>query len=143
MTRHQDTPLAAPKPLERWFFVFAGLNGLMAVGLAALGTHAAEQGGKVIIDLAVLFQLTHAVCLLALCFIHPGAPAKLRPTLRLSAFGFVGGMFLFCMPLYWLGFNGPGSLGPFSVLTPVGGTGFLIGWAALSFAGLRYATQKL
>lgn len=134
---------APPKRLERWFLVFACLNGLMAVGLAALGTHGASPEGKVIIDLGVLFQLTHAICLVTLCFIQPGAPEKLWPTLRLSALGFVGGLLLFCLPLYWLGFNGPGSLGPLSVLTPVGGTGFLIGWAALTWAGLRYATQPL
>lgn len=140
----QNTPDSAKppaKPLARGYLLFASLNGLMAVGFAALGSHAPIEDGKVIIDLAVLFQLTHAICLFALFFIYPNAPKPLWPTLRLSAMGFAAGLTLFCWPLYWLGFNGPGSLGAFSPITPVGGVGFLIGWAGLSWAGLRFATQ--
>ncbi|MEM9877687.1 MAG: DUF423 domain-containing protein [Pseudomonadota bacterium] len=129
------------QPLPRWYFIFASINGFMAVGLAALGAHAAAPDGRPIIDSAVLFQLTHAVCLVALFFLYPSAPRHLWPTLRLGATGFAGGLLLFCLPLYWLGFNGPGSLGPLAKIPPVGATGFLIGWAALSWAGLRYATQ--
>jgi len=138
MTTETSTPA---KPLPRGYLIFASLNGFAAVGLAALGAHAASADGRVIIDSAVLFQLTHAVCLVALCFLYPNTPTKLWPTLRLGAAGFTFGLLLFCVPLYWLGFNGPGSLGALSKLPPIGATGFLVGWAALSWAGLRYATQ--
>lgn len=138
-----NTPLQQPpKPIPRAYLVIASLSGLTAVAFAALGSHTAVEDGKVIIDLAVLFQLSHAVCLFALFFIQPGAAKSLWPTLRLSALGFGVGLALFCLPLYWLGFNGPGSLGRLSFLTPIGGTGFLVGWAALTWAGLRYAVQK-
>lgn len=138
-----DASIAPPKPLARGYLLFAAINGLIAVAFAALGSHSPITDGKVIIDLAVLFQLTHAICLFALFFVYPNAPQTLWATLRLSAVGFAGGLVLFCLPLYWLGFNGPGSLGPLSALTPIGGTGFLIGWAALCWAGLRFATQPM
>lgn len=138
-----DPTTPPPKPLARGYLLFASLNGLMAVGFAALGSHSPIEDGKVIIDLAVLFQLTHAVCLLALFFIYPSAPKLLWPTLRLSAVGFGAGLMLFCLPLYWLGFQGPGSLGVLSPITPVGGIGFLVGWSALTWAGLRFATQPM
>lgn len=143
MEHTPDPNLPPPKPLARGHLLFASLNGLMAVGFAALGSHTPIEDGKVIIDSAVLFQLTHAICLVALFFIYPSAPRPLWATLRLSAMGFAVGLMLFCWPLYWLGFNGPGSLGALSPITPVGGVGFLIGWTALTWAGLRFATQPM
>ncbi|MEM7570347.1 MAG: DUF423 domain-containing protein [Pseudomonadota bacterium] len=135
-----------PKPLSTFYLILAGISGLMSVGMAALGSHALEgklqPGGDTLIEQASLFQLAHAICLIALFFTYASAPVILARTLRLSAAGFAFGLLLFCLPIYWLGINGPGSLGPFSILTPIGGVGFLIGWAGLSFAGLRYATAQ-
>ncbi|MEM6834161.1 MAG: DUF423 domain-containing protein [Pseudomonadota bacterium] len=134
------------KPLNTIFLLLAGVSGLMSVAIAAADNHllpdALAPGGQVLIDQAILFQLTHAICLLALFFTFPSAPTALKATLRLSAAGFAVGLLLFCLPIYWLAFHGPESLGPFSLLTPIGGTGFLIGWAGLSWAGLRYAATN-
>lgn len=135
-----------PRPLHTAHLILAGASGLMAVAMAALGSHVMADklapGGQVLIEQALLFQLTHAICLTALFFTYSSAPIVLARTLRLSAAGFSMGLLLFCLPIYWLGLNGPGSLGALSWITPVGGTGFLIGWAALSYAGLRYATAR-
>lgn len=141
-----DSLSGEPRPLHTFYLILAGASGLMAVAMAALGSHMMAgklaPGGQVLIEQALLFQLAHAICLTALFFTYSGAPVVLARTLRLSAAGFAMGLLLFCLPIYWLGLNGPGSLGGLSWITPIGGTGFLIGWAALSYAGLRYATAK-
>lgn len=141
-----EQPINEPTQLSTLYLILAGASGLMAVAMAALGSHMfdgkLEPGGDTLIDQAILFQLTHAICLIALFFTYGSAPVVLARTLRLSAGGFAVGLLLFCLPIYWLGLNGPGSLGALSPITPVGGTGFLVGWAALSYAGLRYATAR-
>ncbi|MEM7571019.1 MAG: hypothetical protein AAF337_14610, partial [Pseudomonadota bacterium] len=76
-----------PRPLNTFYLLLAGASGLMAVGLAALGSHMMDArlapGGETLIEQALLFQLTHAICLIVLFFTYASAPVVLARTLRL------------------------------------------------------------
>ncbi len=124
----------------RWITLAAGLLGLTGVGLGAFGAHALQEllaasGHLETWRTAVLYQLLHAVALLALGGLPPSARAGLSPApgrcrcLSLIAGSWVAGVLLFCGSLYWLALGGPRWLGP---VTPVGGLAFLAGWALVT-----------
>jgi uncharacterized membrane protein YgdD (TMEM256/DUF423 family) len=46
--------------------------------------------------------------------------------------GFIGGLAVFCAPMYHLAVSGRKS--SFSQMMPIGGVSMLVGWAALMFA---------
>jgi uncharacterized membrane protein YgdD (TMEM256/DUF423 family) len=109
----------------------AALLGLLGVALGAFGAHALKpaleaHGSVETWKTAVLYQLVHAVALLALAGwrdAHGGAGG------RIAAF-WTAGVVLFSGSLYWLALGGPRFLGP---ITPLGGVAFLVGWASLAW----------
>ncbi len=120
------------------------LNGLTAVALAALGSHAvALEDGQAsrLFELAYFFQLCHALVVVAIGLVFRRL-GRNRRLIGFAALGFVFGMALFSGSLYWLALAGPGSLGFWSWLTPVGGTCLLIGWIALVLASFRFNTDR-
>ncbi|MFE8070599.1 DUF423 domain-containing protein [Marinobacteraceae bacterium S3BR75-40.1] len=81
---------------------------------------------------AVHYQGLHALALLAvaiLCNRVPGSRAC-----GWSGRSFVAGTLLFSGSLYALALGAPRGLG---MITPIGGTLFIIGWGALAWAGYR------
>ena len=103
----------------------AGLLGFLGVALGAFGAHALKEsleahGGTDIWRTAVLYQLVHAVALLALGWARGGTGAG--PV----AACWIAGVVCFSGSLYGLAFGGPRWLGP---VTPLGGLFFLAGWA--------------
>jgi uncharacterized membrane protein YgdD (TMEM256/DUF423 family) len=107
----------------------AGLFGFLGVALGAFGAHALkgvlEAGGHVDTwKTAVLYQLVHAVALLALAGWRDaqGGPGKK------VAWCWSAGIVLFSGSLYGLSLGGPRILGP---ITPLGGGAFLLGWVLL------------
>ncbi len=107
--------------------VAAGFFGLIGVALGAFGAHGladylAANDSALTWQTAVLYQLIHAVALLALG----------RQTTRWRALVWVWslGIILFSGSLYALALGGPGWLGP---VTPIGGLLFLLGWLILCF----------
>ena len=124
-------------PVGGWLMVVAILGGL-AVAAGAFGAHALE--GKLsdqyleVYKTAVQYQMIHTLALLGVAIlgaIHPDA-AWLRP----SAWLFLVGTLLFSGSLYALVFSG---IRPLGIITPFGGLAFILGWAALAMAGLRWA----
>ena len=108
----------------------------VAVGLGAFGAHGLE--GKVgAAELAAFltgarYQMYHALTLIAVAWLAGKGFA-----VRLVAFtgwAFVAGTVLFSGSLYILGITGSRAL---VVLTPLGGLGFLAGWAGLFVIALR------
>ena len=121
----------------RWITVAAGFFGLTGVALGAFGAHALKatletNGTQHAWHAAMLFQLIHAVALLALAGwrdAHAGPSAKVGAC-------WVAGIVLFSGSLYALALGGPKFLGP---LTPLGGLAFMLGWGLIAWKTLRQA----
>lgn len=119
----------------RWITLAAGLLGFLGVALGAFGAHALKATLVAGDHLetwktAVLYQLVHAVALLALAGwrdAHAGPSAKVAAC-------WVAGVVLFSGSLYGLALGGPKLLGP---ITPLGGLAFLIGWALLIYTAWK------
>ena len=110
----------------------AGLLGFLGVALGAFGAHALKAALLINGQLdswktAVLYQLIHAVALLALA---SWRDANARPNTAVAVCWTVG-VVLFSGSLYWLALGGPiNLLWPF---TPLGGVALLVGWGILIF----------
>lgn len=123
--------------------VLAGANGAIGVAALAAGAHALKaklppsQLDQFL--LAAQIQLWHAIALLALggvlALAEATAPFAGRATM--AGWTLQAGIILFSGSLYWLSLNGPGSLGPFHWLTPIGGLLLMAGWIFILFAGLK------
>jgi uncharacterized membrane protein YgdD (TMEM256/DUF423 family) len=108
----------------------SSIFGLTGVVLGAFGAHAlrdtlAAHGTAGTWETAVHYHLFHAVALLAVALARPAAPA---PWLRRAGLAWGAGIVLFSGSLYLLALGGPQWLGP---VTPLGGLGFIAGWAAV------------
>jgi len=121
----------------RFWLVLAGVNGVIAMAAAAIGTHALTgQISEQQLDWftrAAEHQLWHALALLGLAALM--ATTESWGLARWAGWAFQIGILLFCGTLYWLGLVGPGSLGPLHVLTPLGGLSLIAGWGLLGVAG--------
>ncbi len=122
-----------------WIFM-AAANGFIAVSASAFGAHilkGLEAGGLVLFSQGADFQMSHALALLGVGvfanFVNPEA----QKALYYSGISFQVGIILFSGSLYWLGFNGPGSLGSLHFIPPIGGFSLLIGWGLLTFTSWK------
>ena len=119
-------------PSLRWITLAAGLLGFLGVALGAFGAHALKatllaNGHLDSWKTAVLYQLIHAVALLALA---NGRDALAGTQAKVAAC-WVTGVVLFSGSLYGLALDGPTKLlGP---VTPLGGLALLAGWGLLVF----------
>lgn len=123
--------------VPRWILLSAGLLGFLGVALGAFGAHVLKEtltvrGSLATWQTAVLYQLVHAVALLALGSQASETYAGGRWIARL----WIAGVILFSGSLYWLALGGPKILGP---VTPLGGLAFLIGWLLLAWKGWKRA----
>lgn len=120
----------------RSIILAAGLLGFLGVALGAFGAHALKatlvaNGQLDSWKTAVLYQLVHAVALLALA---GWRDAHGGPNLKV-AFCWVLGVLLFSGSLYCLALGGPISvLWP---VTPLGGLALLAGWGLLIFSAWK------
>ena len=115
----------------RPWIVLAGLNGAMAVGLAAYAAHglASDPTAQGLAERATQFQLLHALALLA----ADRLAADGRRLAHGAALLFFAGMVLFSGSLTLKALTG-GPL-PISMLTPAGGIALMLGWLVLALAG--------
>jgi uncharacterized membrane protein YgdD (TMEM256/DUF423 family) len=109
-----------------WILAAAGVLGLLGIALGAFGAHAlkATLEAHASLDIwrtAVLYQLVHAVALLALAA-GRALPAGVATPIAAC---WVAGVLLFSGSLYGLALGGPKLLGP---VTPLGGLCLLAGW---------------
>ena len=135
--------------MARLFLSLAALGGFLAVALGAFGAHALRESldaySLSIFEIAVRYQFYHALALFGLGLIcrhefgQGDSTGQDRPgqdrLLAMSGYGFVIGMVIFSGSLYLLAFTGQRWLG---AITPIGGLGFLVGWAALA----RWAIKR-
>lgn len=116
----------------RLFLLFATFFGLTGVALGAFAAHGLKSrlGAEylAVFQTGVHYQLIHALALFGVALLALHAPSRL-----LGAAGglFVVGVLLFSGSLYLLTLTGVSKLG---IITPIGGTAFLAGWACLMLA---------
>ncbi|WP_342380774.1 DUF423 domain-containing protein [Myxococcus stipitatus] len=123
--------------MMRWWLVLGAVNAFLAVGAGAFGAHGLKA--RLSPDLLVIFEtgaryhMYHSLGLVAV-----GLFGYLRPTSLLSGAGWamLVGILLFSGSLYALALTGVRTLG---AITPLGGLGFLAGWALLALAAWRAA----
>jgi uncharacterized membrane protein YgdD (TMEM256/DUF423 family) len=120
--------------VPRWIPAIAGCLGLLGVILGAFGAHYLKETLTVremlpVWQTAVLYHLIHAVALLAV-----GSWIGNGRQVAVIAICWISGVILFSGSLYWLALGGPKLLGP---VTPIGGMGFLVGWAGVVWSALK------
>ncbi|MCP3665268.1 MAG: DUF423 domain-containing protein [Gammaproteobacteria bacterium] len=113
-------------------------SGFLTVALGAFGAHMLE--GQIDEHQLLIYQKSsyymglHGLGLLAVGLWLQHHPS---PWLRRAGWSFGLGILLFCGSLYAIAFGGPSILG---IITPIGGTAFLMGWLALAIAAWRSET---
>jgi len=115
-------------------FRVAAILGFLGVGIGAFGAHGLQARLEALdtvktFGTASLYHLVHAVVLLAI--------SREYPKFRAAWWSFFFGLLIFSGSLYVLSVSGMRWLG---AVTPVGGLGFLAGWALLAFP--KNAGQK-
>ncbi|OIQ91436.1 hypothetical protein GALL_266410 [mine drainage metagenome] len=106
----------------------AGIFGAAAVAIGAYGAHGLGGHAQDLTGKASEFGLLHALALLAL---SRGA-APLRRSLKLAGTFFLLGTLLFCGALTALALTS----WPVALVTPFGGTSFILGWLCLAGGGM-------
>ena len=119
----------------RLWIVLGAANAFLSVAAGAFGAHGLKA--RLAPDLLAIFEtgaryhMYHALGLIAI-----GLVAQARPSPLLSGAGWamLAGILLFSGSLYALALTGVRALG---AITPIGGLGFLAGWALLAVAVWR------
>ena len=122
--------------------LIAGMLGALAVFLGAFGAHAlpdvlgtmgvepAEIESRCeVFETAVKYHVYHVLALMGVGLV---AQQRTGRAVNISAIAFLLGIIFFSGCLYLLVFTGIKLLG---AVVPLGGSSFIVGWAALAFAG--------
>lgn len=121
--------------MGNWLMV-SSASGFLAVALGAFGAHGLQTRLEGLADgakrlgwwhTAAHYQLVHALALAVVALVIAKAPQA-----RFAGYAFTFGSLLFCGSLYAMTLGGPRVLG---AVTPLGGLGFLAGWAILLWCG--------
>jgi uncharacterized membrane protein YgdD (TMEM256/DUF423 family) len=106
----------------------AAIGGFFSVAAGALAAHlAAGDRAATLLRTGALYGMIHATALIAVT-VMAEAGSRLKYPLLAAGWSFAAGMFLFSFSLFGLALTGIEWLG---LVTPIGGAGFLVGWAAL------------
>jgi len=116
-------------------FAFLGaVNALVAVAAGAFGAHGLRDRLSPrhleIFETAARYHMYHALALFAVAWLA----SRQAPLAGAAGWSLVGGIAIFSGSLYALALTGIDRLG---AITPVGGLGFIAGWALLAAAALR------
>lgn len=116
--------------MERFFAAMAALAGASAVAADAMARHlSADPAQAALAAIGSRYGLVHAAALLALvALLRFGAKGVRRAWLLAACWCFALALPLFCGTLFLLAAGIGAALTP---LVPVGGTLFIVGWAAL------------
>jgi uncharacterized membrane protein YgdD (TMEM256/DUF423 family) len=118
----------------RAWIAAAAIAGFLSVAAGAVAAHlAAGHRTAELLRIGALYGMVHAAALLAVAAM---AKARARPNLALAIAGwsFAAGMLLFSFSLFALALTGAEWLG---LVTPFGGAGLLVGWAALGLHAVQ------
>jgi uncharacterized membrane protein YgdD (TMEM256/DUF423 family) len=117
--------------MHRNFLLIGAIFGFLGVAIGAFGAHGLRNRLApemlAVFEIGVRYQMYHVFALLTIAAVigHAG-PARL---LTIAGWSFIGGILVFCGSLYALALTGTTIFG---AITPIGGLGFLIGWACLA-----------
>ena len=115
------------------FSQFAALSGLLAVALGAFAAHGLKNSLTTyelkIWNTAVFYQFIHTLLLLFIANYKPFLSKKMRLT-KIACFSSSVGIILFSGSLYLMALLKFSGLG---LLTPIGGTFFIIAWSLLFY----------
>ncbi len=118
---------------KQHFLMIGSVLGMLAVALGAFGAHGLEK----IVDAHMLqrfhtgveYQFYHTFAILVVGLLH-GQVAQQR-TLQRAGYAFLLGIVLFSGSLYAYVLTGVTSI---AMITPLGGSAFIIGWLLLAIA---------
>ncbi len=118
----------------------AALNGFIATAASALGAHLLSgkiaEADKALFTQAATFQFYHAFALLALAWLMSRSESANR-TGSYAANAFLLGIIAFSGSLYVRAVMGPGSLGAFHWITPIGGLALMLGWGLMALTAFK------
>jgi uncharacterized membrane protein YgdD (TMEM256/DUF423 family) len=121
--------------MKRPFFLAASVLGFFSIALGAFATHALKNvisaSGLVVFELAVRYQMYHALALLGVALVPPANQSR---WLTWAGWLWVGGTLIFSVSLYLLAITGWTTLG---AITPVGGMLLLAGWLCLIVSAFK------
>ena len=117
----------------RFALIFGASAGLLAVALGAFAAHGLEkrldEKALAWIETGVRYQMWHALALLGCAALMAARPG---PGLAVAAIAWAVGIVLFSGALYALALTG---IRTFAHVAPLGGTAFIVGWAAVVWYG--------
>lgn len=120
------------------WLALAAASGFVSVAAGAFGAHGLEgrvgAGELAAFETGARYQMYHALALIAVAWMARSGRAP--RAVAVAGWGFVVGTVLFSGSLYVLGLSASRAL---VWLTPLGGLGFLAGWAGLLVAALGAA----
>jgi uncharacterized membrane protein YgdD (TMEM256/DUF423 family) len=118
---------------QRLCVLAAGINGAMAMGLAAMGAHGFEAQQASWLERGSRYQLIHAIVLLVL-----GLGRGQGRWLKASSVLFQLGAILFSGSLYAMAL----ASAPVVFLVPMGGSCFILGWLALACGAMSPGSRQ-
>ena len=129
--------------MHKGFLIFGILFGGLAVALGAFGTHGLQnlnvnEKNIYIFQIAMQYQMYHALALLAVAIIFERIPT---PLIKWAGNFFVIGIILFSGSLYILTLIkilGKDNLTGIVIVTPIGGISFIVGWILFLIGAIRY-----
>ena len=119
--------------MTRAWLAAAAIAGFVSVAAAAVAAYLAiGDRAAELLRTGALYGMVHAAALIGVTMM---AETRTQPdlTLIIAGCGFAAGLMLFSLSLFTLALTGFKWLG---LITPVGGVGLLIGWAALGARAL-------
>jgi uncharacterized membrane protein YgdD (TMEM256/DUF423 family) len=122
--------------LSGLWLALAGVNGGIAVATGAYATHGLADRAAELFRTASQYQMWHALALVGVALLaRQMLPRAAQISVTIAGAAFLIGTMLFCGSLYRLALHGRDAL---SMLAPYGGTSFMLGWLALTIAGLLW-----
>jgi uncharacterized membrane protein YgdD (TMEM256/DUF423 family) len=113
---------------RRLWTTLAAISGFVAVAAGAFAAHGMHDAkGQALLRTGSTYEMAHALATLACAALA----ATAMPRARFAPALFLAGSVLFSGSLYALAFGAPRIVG---AITPLGGLGFLAGWAVLAWA---------
>jgi uncharacterized membrane protein YgdD (TMEM256/DUF423 family) len=106
-----------------WLIVAAALSAAVAIGAGAFGAHGASGEARELLKTGGLYQMVHAVAVIALAGRARGA-----------AWLMLAGAAVFAISLYGLAFGAPRLVG---AITPIGGLGMIAAWVWVAVSSSR------
>ncbi len=131
--------------MTKTYLITAGVSGLIAVIMGAIGSHFLlgnlTPEHMVAYSTAIQMQMYHTLAILAITFFNRYVS---RSVINTAYYFFLFGILFFSFPVY---INSTTevtgmSMGPFSFLAPIGGLLFMAGWATIIWSGIIYVHHK-